>query len=249
MASTDTGPGRLALARAASIEADRRPAGRADALVAMAETMLAHGPAARDGGDRYQAVVLVDAAVLAGGQGRCHLDDGPALARDTALRVACDAAVVAMSLSGGGEPLDVGRSTRAIPHAIRRALRVRDGGCRFPGCAQRRFVDGHHVVHWSNGGETSLANLVLLCRFHHRAVHEGGYDVRRPATGELLFTAPNGEPLHRAPATEPVELDVDGLDRHLGLRITASTGACLWGGERLDVGLAVDGILGLEETA
>jgi len=142
----------------------------------------------------------------------------------------------------------VGRSTQAIPRAIRRALRVRDGGCRFPGCTQRRFVDGHHIVHWSKGGETSLANLVLLCRAHHRAVHEGGFGLRRRSTGTLVFTTPDGAVLHQAPATAPVELDVDGLNRHLGVVITSSTGACLWGGERLDVGLAIDGILGLEEA-
>ena len=173
--------------------------------MAVAETMLAHGRAARDGGDRYQAVVLVDAAVLAGGEGRCHLDDGPALPADTALRLACDAAVVAMSLGEGGEPLTVGRSTKTIPRAIRRALRVRDGGCRFPGCTQRRFVDGHHIVHWSKGGETSLANLVLLCRSHHRTVHEGGYGLRRRASGRLVFTTPDGAVLHQAPQTAPVE--------------------------------------------
>ncbi|MDP9020155.1 MAG: HNH endonuclease [Actinomycetota bacterium] len=76
-----------------------------------------------------------------------------------------------------GTPLDVGRKTRSIPPAIRRALQVRDRGCRFPGCTNRRFVDGHHIRHWAAGGETSLANLTLLCRRHHRAVHEGGYSV------------------------------------------------------------------------
>ncbi len=152
------------------------PPSRADALVAMAETVLVHGPAARDGGDRYQAVVVVDAAVLSNdGSGRCELEDGAAVAPETARRISCDSSIVAMALAGGGEPLNVGRSTQSIPRAIRRALRVRDGGCRFPGCTQRRFVDGHHIVHWARGGETSLQNLVLLCRFHHRAVHEGGF--------------------------------------------------------------------------
>ncbi len=237
-------------ARAANAAAERRPANRVDALVAMAETMLAHGPASRDGGERYQAVVLVDADVLAGaGEGRCHIEDGPALAAETATRMTCDSAVVAMSLRSGGEALNVGRSTQAIPPAIRRALRVRDGGCRFPGCTQRRFVDGHHIVHWSRGGETSLANLALLCRFHHRSVHEGGYGLRRTGVGTLVFTTPTGDIIPSAPEPEdPVALDVDDVNRRLGVVITSRTGNCLWGGERLDVGLAVDALLCLEQS-
>lgn len=234
-------------ARAANSAAERRSANRADALVAMAETMLAHGPAARDGGDRYSAVVMVDAGVLAGGDGPCHIEDGPSLASHTAQRLVCDAGVVAMSLGDGGEPLNVGRRTQAIPPAIRRALRVRDGGCRFPGCTQRRFVDGHHIVHWAHGGETSLANLALLCRFHHRAVHEGGYGLVRTAAGELEFTMPAGNILPPAPEPSRLgKLDVEAVNRHLGVVLTSATGSCLWGGERLDLGLAVDAILCLE---
>jgi hypothetical protein len=234
--------------RAANAAAERRPANRADALVVMAETMLAHGPAARDGGERYQAVVLVDADVLGGaGEGRCHIEDGPALAAETAARMTCDSAVVAMSLRNGGEPLNVGRSTQAIPPAIRRALRVRDGGCRFPGCTQRRFVDGHDIVHWAHGGETSLSNLCLLCRFHHRAVHEGGYGLRRSAAGARVFTTPTGDVIPPAPQQESLgALDVDDVNRRLGVVVTSQTGACLWGGERLDLGLTVDALLCLE---
>jgi len=249
VASAADSPPSRHVVRQANAAAERRPANRADALVAMAETMLAHGPAARDGGERYQAVVLVDADVLdSAGEGRCHIEDGPALAAETATRMTCDAAVVAMSLRNGGEPLNVGRSTQAIPPAIRRALRVRDGGCRFPGCTQRRFVDGHHIVHWARGGETSLSNLCLLCRFHHRAVHEGGYGLRRSAGGTLVFTTPTGDVIPPAPEHDrPVVLDVEAVNRHLGVVITSQTGACLWGGERLDLGLAVDALLCLEQ--
>ena len=249
VASAADSPPSRHVVRQANAAAERRPANRADALVAMAETMLAHGPAARDGGERYQAVVLVDADVLdSAGEGRCHIEDGPALAAETATRMTCDAAVVAMSLRNGGEPLNVGRSTQAIPPAIRRALRVRDGGCRFPGCTQRRFVDGHHIVHWARGGETSLSNFCLLCRFHHRAVHEGGYGLRRSAGGTLVFTTPTGDVIPPAPEHDrPVVLDVEAVNRHLGVVITSQTGACLWGGERLDLGLAVDALLCLEQ--
>ncbi|HEX2699941.1 MAG TPA: DUF222 domain-containing protein [Acidimicrobiales bacterium] len=122
-------------ARARNAESARVPASRADALVAMAETMLAHGPAARDGGERYQVVITVDVATLAGvgPVGWGEIDDGPGLPSEAARRLACDSTVVAMSLADGGEPLSVGRATPTIPRHIRRALRTRDGGCRFPG--------------------------------------------------------------------------------------------------------------------
>jgi len=151
-----------------------------------------------------------------------------------------------MSLGDGGEPLNVGRATPTIPRHIRRALRKRDGGCRFPGCGQRRFVDGHHIVHWAKGGETSLANLCNLCKLHHRAVHEGGFGLRRASSGELVFTIPAGVELAAAPEVEPVTLEVDDVNRRLGVVIGTATGACLWGGERLDLGLTVDALLCLE---
>jgi hypothetical protein len=87
-----------------------------------------------------------------------------------------------------GEPLSVGRKTRSIPPALCRALRRRDRGCRFPGCENHRFVDAHHIEHWARGGETSMDNLVLLCRTHHRLVHEGGYFVERLPPGNCAST-------------------------------------------------------------
>jgi len=116
-------------------------------------------------------------------------------------------------------------------------------------CTQRRFVDGHHIVHWAHGGETSLSNLCLLCRFHHRAVHEGGYGLRRSTGGALVFTTPAGDVIPPAPEQEsPVVLDVEAANRHLGVVVTSQTGACLWGGERLDLGLTVDALLCLEQS-
>jgi hypothetical protein len=88
--------------------------------------------------------------------------------------------------------LDVGRRTRTIPPAIRRALEVRDRGCRFPGCGLR-FTDAHHVHHWGDGGETSLGNCLLLCRYHHRLVHEGGWRIEWWGVGRPMFFGPRGE--------------------------------------------------------
>jgi hypothetical protein len=115
--------------------------------------------------------------------GRCEVDEGPSVAAETLRRLACDASLVTIIEDPRGEPLDVGRKTRAIPPALRRALASRDKGCRFPGCMHVRYVDGHHVRHWVDGGETKLSNLVSLCRFHHRAVHEGRLVVQRRDDG------------------------------------------------------------------
>src|SRR5205814_2294521 len=103
-----------------------------------------------------------------------HLQDGPAIGIDTARRLACDAPVCAL-FKKGVELLDLGRTQRLPNRAQRRALMARDGGCRFPGCTERRYVEAHHVVHWIDGGLTDLANLVLLCWRHHHTFHEDGY--------------------------------------------------------------------------
>ena len=169
----------------------------ADALVAVAETTLATGLAAAPGGRRTQVVLHL-------GPGRCCIDDGPPLDLRAALRLSCDAQPLPVETDGKGRVLDVGRARRSIPSAIRRALDVRDRGCRFPGCTCARYVDAHHVVHWAHGGETKLGNLVLLCRFHHRLIHEGGYSVRS-ADGGFVFADPNGQRISDAPVTPPAQ--------------------------------------------
>ena len=161
---------RRALEKAVEVSAGTRPASlrRADALIAIAETYLAGTP---DAAPPVEIVVHVDAA------GAATLDDGTALPPATAERLACDAAVVEVVEDSRGNVLDVGRRHRTIPTLLRRALRLRDRGCRFPGCTNRR-VDGHHVVPWSAGGPTTLANLCSLCRRHHTFVHEFGFASR-----------------------------------------------------------------------
>ena len=102
------------------------------------------------------------------------LADGEVIATTTARRLCCDAGIVVAHVDAHGQPLSIGRKTRTIPAAINRALRLRDRTCRFPGCTHSRYVDGHHVSHWANGGETALSNLMLLCSAHHTLLHEGG---------------------------------------------------------------------------
>ncbi|MBP9088057.1 MAG: DUF222 domain-containing protein, partial [Kofleriaceae bacterium] len=99
--------------------------------------------------------------------------NGEIIAASTARRFCCDAGVVVAHVDAQGAPLSVGRKTRTIPAAIKRALLLRDRTCRFPGCMHSRYVDGHHIEHWANGGATALANLMLLGSAHHTLLHEG----------------------------------------------------------------------------
>ena len=169
---------------------DSVAARRADALADIAETYLSNSDASGSTADRYQIVVHVGGgadSVGGGFAGDTHIQNGPHVSAETSERIACDCSKVEIEECAHGEPLSIGRRSRTIPPTIYRALRARDGGCRFPGCTNHRYVDGHHIVHWRNGGDTALGNLVLLCRHHHRLVHEGGFDCRKPKDGEIYF--------------------------------------------------------------
>ncbi len=216
----------------------------ADALVALAETVLSSGPRPCSGGDRNQVVVHVDAnALFDDTDGRCELDDGAAVASETARRLACDAGLVRL-VNRGGEPLSIGRKTRTIPQAIRRALRARDRRCRFPGCTESRFVDAHHIRHWARGGETALSNLVHLCRFHHRFVHEGGCRLEKTRAGDLRFILPSGNGITESPSSCSTHADeLRRINRELGITIGEETCVPLWSGEAMDYGAAVEWLM------
>jgi hypothetical protein len=147
---------------------------QADALALLAESALHHGLDPGAPGERYQVVVHIDEPVLADGNssGQSVLEDGARLSAETSQRLACDASRVVMRHDADGRIVEVGARTRTIPPALRRALRYRDCGCRFPGCGLP-FGQGHHIRHWAHGGPTILSTLVLLCRRHHRAVPRG----------------------------------------------------------------------------
>ncbi|HEV8674544.1 MAG TPA: DUF222 domain-containing protein [Methylomirabilota bacterium] len=217
---------------------------QADALALVAETALGQGLDPGPGSERYQVVVHVDAAVLTdpGQPGQSALEDGLHVSGETSRRLACDATRVVMRHGGDGQVLDVGRRTRTIPPALRRALQARDRGCRFPGCGVRHG-QGHHLHHWANGGPTRLDNLTLLCRRHHRAIHEEGYRVERDPEGTLAFSTPTGRPIPAVPAPPAVPRDpTDALvtaHRACGLAIDGRTACPSWLGERLDLGWAI----------
>jgi 5-methylcytosine-specific restriction endonuclease McrA len=217
----------------------------ADALALLAETALHHGIDPGAPGERYQVVVHVDAEVLADpdAPGQSVLEAGARVPAGTSQRLACDASRVVMRHGQDGRVVEVDARTRTIPPALRRALHHRDRGCRFPGCGVR-FGQGHHIRHWAHGGPTTLSNLALLCRRHHRAVHEEGYHLDRQPDGELQFRRPDGRPLPDVP--RPPELSGDPVRiqraRHdaQGLRLNAHTATPGWLGEPLDVGWAID---------
>jgi uncharacterized protein DUF222/HNH endonuclease len=161
--------------RANELDARTPAQRRADALGEICRRYLDSPDRPSIAGERPHVTVTVDLDVLEGRAGRrCELDDAGWITSETVRRLACDAAVGRVVLGPRSEPLDVGRRTPVVPGALRRAVVVRDGGCRFPGCDRpQSWCDAHHVVHWADGGSTSLANLILLCRPHHRLVHGG----------------------------------------------------------------------------
>ncbi len=217
---------------------------RVEALAVIAESFLASGPQELASGDRQQIVVHVDAQTLKHDHaGRCELEHGPALAAETARRLACDTSLVAIIENEHGEPLNVGRKTRTIPPAIHRALNSRDRGCRFPGCTFTRYVDGHHVKHWAQGGETRLSNLITLCRFHHRQVHEGRVLVQILDDGAFRFVRPDGKSFD-SPSPETTNwAQIVAVHQSKQIRITPSTAITGWTGEALDYGLAVSWLM------
>jgi hypothetical protein len=224
---------------------------RADAVVALAETYLAEHAVTGNGGERFQVAIHVDQDPLApAGVLAATLDDGTRIPAETRRRVACDAGILAIS---GNPPtgdrqanLSIGRRSRSIPPAIRRALLLRDQGCRFPGCTHTRFLHGHHIQHWLQGGETSVDNVLLLCTRHHHLVHEDGWTIERGEDGSWQFVAPSGEVL---PAEPRIEVTGDTLtwlqewaDQH-GVDLGPDANYPQWDGSPLDYDLAVAGLM------
>jgi hypothetical protein len=217
---------------------------QADALVLLAEAALRHELDPGPPGDRHQVVIHVDAPVLADPEaaGQSVLEDGDRVSAETSRRLACDASRVVMQHDAAGHVLDVGRRTRTISPALRRALLHRDRGCRFPGCG-RRVVQGHHLRHWAAGGPTSLDNVTLLCRAHHRSVHEEGFRVARAAGGAVEFRRPDGRLIPEVPP--PVAVRADPIEtlrawhRARELALDARSLTMGWLGEPLDLGWAI----------
>ena len=172
---------------------------RADALVTLCSARIATDPDP----DRATVVVHTSLETLAGADRNAEIEDGPVIAPETARRLACDGRIQIVAEDRNGDLLRLGRLTRVPSAPMLRQLRHRDRECRFPGCGMRRFTNAHHVRWWSRGGRTDLDNLVLLCSFHHRLVHEGGWafavDPVDPA-GPVEWLRPGGEKYRAGPA-------------------------------------------------
>jgi hypothetical protein len=179
------------------------PQRRADALGELARFYLDRPERPIVAGERPHLTVTVDVATLEGKaapKGRSELDHAGAVHPELSRRLACDASVMRVVMAGPSEPIDLGRRTPVIPSHLRRAVMLRDGRCQFPGCKRPPvWCDVHHVRHWADGGSTSLCNLILLCRSHHRLVHEGGFGLELVDT-KPVFSRPDGSILEdRAP--------------------------------------------------
>ena len=183
----------------APVRDDSRTAGqrRADALAEICRRQLASGTLPSRSGEPAQITVVTDLATIerrTGGFGQ--LPDGEVLHGEAVRRLACDAKITRLIVGPESMPLDVGRAQRTATRAQRQALRVRDDGCRFPGCDRPAdWCDVHHVTFWSHGGRTDVDEMISLCRKHHTAVHEGGWQVRTIGPGRFVFTNPTGQPV------------------------------------------------------
>ncbi len=176
---------------------------------------------------------------------------GDSISPETARRLACDAGIVEVEVDERGEPLSVGRRTRTIPAAIKRALLVRDKTCRFPGCSNRLFLDGHHIQHWVDGGETKLENLALMCTFHHKSLHQHGYSVEVAPGGALVFRDSSGEVIPSTgerPRWESQKVGWPAIAKqNEGLGLHAATGACKWNGRPVNYQLVVSALVRTQE--
>jgi hypothetical protein len=246
--------------------------------------MLAEGVGSLKGHERCQLVLHVHSGhVHQGGLGFTALDsnlDGRWLLPDAARRLACDASLLVVEQDDVGNVLNIGRRSRVIPAGMSRALAIRDGGCcQFPGCCESRYVEGHHVKHWADGGETKLYNLGTLCRFHHRELHRGEFflavkplsvnqeshsgGVNEPqrfvdrlcfsTVERSSFMSKHKHVIARNPAKFSCACCGDSLLDGRELKqalpqaiyegIDAKTAVTKWAGERMDLGMAVDGLL------
>jgi hypothetical protein len=168
---------------------------RADALVALCSSRLGADPDP----DRATVVVHAPLAALVQGRGGASLEDGGVAHPETVRRLACDARIQTVIEDEAGQPLALGRVSREPSAAMLRQLRYRDAECRFPGCGARQFTQAHHIVWWKRGGTTDLSNLLLICTFHHKLVHEQGWGLRREPSGEVRWFRPDGVLYHAGP--------------------------------------------------
>jgi hypothetical protein len=234
---------------------------RADALVTITEHFLASsGDNTRwqglKGSERCQLMLHVDINTLREHGHRpepvhehCNLDKKRWISPATARRLSCDTSLITVLEDERGKVLNIGRRSRTVPASIGRALALRDSTCRFPGCCESRYVDAHHIRHWADGGETSLDNLVTLCRYHHRKLHEGAFDITVKNTGnetQLVFSTPSGKAIQHSVYPQFKSVPAETCDEYLSKlapEVHSGTAVSRWQGEDCDYGMAIDALL------
>jgi len=209
-----------------AIDVSAETSNRADGVAAMAEATLRGTAAERS---PTEVVVNIDAGSLTG-----QLSDGHGVSAETCKRLLCDAGIIPAMTDANGAVLNLGRKRRTVSAALRRALRLRDQGCGFPGCTHARWLHAHHIEHWAHGGETSLENTVLLCSTHHRYVHEYAFDVRRNSEGELAFFDADGR---------GIAADLSRAKPRPLQPIAAEVNAPLWNGRTANYQRCVESLL------
>ncbi len=170
---------------------------RADALLLLASGTIAEDPDA----DRATVVVHADIGALRRDEGGCYIEDGPVIHPETARRLACDCRLEVVLHNQAGEAVGIGRASRTPTRWMVRQLKHRDGRCTFPGCDFKRFLHPHHIDQWVPEGHTNLDNLVLVCTFHHKLVHEYRWRVELgDIPGTATWYRPDGTPYDPARA-------------------------------------------------
>jgi uncharacterized protein DUF222/HNH endonuclease len=188
---------------AVASEAPRQPSGGyvdshdrrcADALV----TLCTLGSGGRSNPDRAHVTVYADIGTLSADAGTATVEGSIAITPETVRRLTCDARI-RLAATSNGATIGLGRTRRTVPPWLYAELMRRDGGCRWEGCTSTRWLHAHHVKHWARGGATDADNLVMLCGFHHREVHEGGADIQLAQDGRVMCIRRDGRALARAP--------------------------------------------------
>jgi hypothetical protein len=172
--------------------ADGWGARQADALIAIAETVVANGVRPGTVPNRHTVVIHTTLTDTKQTATEGYIEEGPVIASETVRRLMCDASLTFVLEGDDGAVINVSRKAPSVPAALARAVKLRDHGCVFPGCTRQAFVDRHHIVHRADNGDNTLANCALLCRVHHRMVHEGGYTMTAPQPGRFEFRRPDG---------------------------------------------------------
>ena len=222
------------------------PQKRADALTQLAEHYIAtvtndSGAKSLAGNERCQIMLHVDINTLKGNQssqpGCCNVDNQQWVSTDLAKQLSCDASITTVLEDDKGNVLNIGRRSRTIPSTIQNALKLRDKSCRVPGCCNTNYLDAHHIKHWANGGETSLDNLVMLCRHHHRELHKNAFSIAAN-NDELVFITAKGKRLKESIYPQFAESSMTELPK-----VQQDIVVNNWRGETIDYDMAVDGLL------